>query len=146
MLCILAFDRSDNVTAGNDISGNVTLAQQGSGTLLVTGTNTYTGGIVIAVEDNWARASKLRGGNYIWIYDLSSEGLVYYAHNRDIYVRVGDLVKPGDTIATVGRTGLNAARKRSPTHLHLTFLKIADGYPRPENVFADLKRAHTVAR
>ena len=103
-----------------------------------------TGGIVVAVENRWDPPSTLRGGKYIWIYDVSSEALVYYAHNKEILVKVGDIVKPGDTIAKIGRTGLNAYRKRSPTHLHLTFLRIKNGYPRPENIFTDLRRAITL--
>jgi murein DD-endopeptidase MepM/ murein hydrolase activator NlpD len=102
-----------------------------------------TGGIVVAVENDWNRQSKLRGGKYIWIYDISSEALVYYAHNLDILVGIGDIVKPGDTIANVGRTGLNAIKKRSPTHLHLTYLSIKDGYPLPENIFTDLKHSRS---
>ena len=39
----LAFDRSDTVTLAGGISGSGTLTQAGSGTLIVTGTNTYTG-------------------------------------------------------------------------------------------------------
>lgn len=103
-----------------------------------------TGGIVVAVETDWDAQSKLKGGKYIWIYDVSSEALVYYAHNKNLLVKVGDIVTPGDTIARVGRTGLNAHKKRSPTHLHVTFLRINDGYPKPENIFADLKRAITI--
>lgn len=67
--------------------------------------------------------------------------LVYYAHNREIFVSPGDILRPGDRIATVGRTGLNARKKRSPTHLHLTCLKLRDGSPKPENIYLDLKRA-----
>lgn len=100
-----------------------------------------TGGIVVAAETGWDAHSKLRGGKYIWIYDPSSDALVYYAHNKDISVKVGDILAPGDIIAEVGRTGLNAHRKRSPTHLHITYLTIKDGYPKPENIFGDLKRA-----
>jgi peptidoglycan LD-endopeptidase LytH len=102
-----------------------------------------TGGIVVAVENEWDPRSRLKGGKYIWIYDVTSEALVYYAHNKEILVRVGDIVKPGDTIAQVGRTGLNAFKNRSPTHLHLTFLRLEDGYPKPENIFAELRQAHT---
>jgi murein DD-endopeptidase MepM/ murein hydrolase activator NlpD len=104
-----------------------------------------TGGIVVSVENEWYPQSKLRGGKYIWIYDISSEALVYYAHNKEIFVRVGDIVSPGDIIAKVGRTGLNAYKKRSPTHLHLTYLRVRDGYPKPENIFSDLKNALTAS-
>ncbi|HPE58130.1 MAG TPA: M23 family metallopeptidase [Bacteroidales bacterium] len=83
-----------------------------------------SGGIVIAVENQWDTLSDLRGGKYIWIYEPISNSLFYYAHNSEIFVHLGDLVKPGDTISTVGRTGLNAHKKRSPTHLHLMQLGI----------------------
>ncbi|HET6247015.1 MAG TPA: autotransporter-associated beta strand repeat-containing protein [Tepidisphaeraceae bacterium] len=39
----VAFNRSDSVTLANTISGSGSLSQIGSGTLMVTGTNTYTG-------------------------------------------------------------------------------------------------------
>jgi murein DD-endopeptidase MepM/ murein hydrolase activator NlpD len=97
-------------------------------------------GIVVAVANEWEAGSKLRGGKYIWVYDPTNELLLYYAHNRDILVTTGDILKPGDRIATVGRTGFNARKKRSPTHLHLTCLKLDNGYPKPENIFKDLKR------
>jgi len=93
-----------------------------------------TGGVVVALEGEWQSTSSLRGGRYIWIYDPDEDGLVYYAHNATIKVAVGDVVKPGDGIATVGRSGLNAFKKRSPTHLHLTYLQIRDGYPRPVRI------------
>jgi len=104
-----------------------------------------TGGIVVAAENEWTSGSSLRGGKYLWIYDVSSEALVYYAHNSELLVRTGDIVKPGDPLAMVGRTGMNAAKKRSPTHLHLTFLKILNGYPVPENIFTDLQQARTAS-
>lgn len=100
-----------------------------------------TGGVVVALATEWDKESPLRGGKYIWVYDPTEELLVYYAHNRDILVKPGDILRPGDRIATVGRTGLNAWKKRSPTHLHLTCLKINNGYPRPENIYRNLKRA-----
>lgn len=98
-----------------------------------------TGGIVIATETVWDTTSNLRGGKYIWIYDPSSNSFFYYAHNSNIIVRPSDIIKPGNTIATVGRTGLNAFKKRSPTHLHIMQLKLDDkNYPRPINCYKDL--------
>jgi hypothetical protein len=61
-------------------------------------------------------------GYYIWIYAPEENALFYYAHNNEVLVNVGQIVNAGDTIATVGRTGLNAFKKRSPTHLH--FMKL----------------------
>jgi len=95
-----------------------------------------TGGIVIATETNWDTTSNLRGGKYIWIYEPTSNSFFYYAHNSSVKVKPLDIVKPGDIIATVGRTGLNAFKKRSPTHLHLMQLKLDnDGYPKPINCY-----------
>lgn len=98
-----------------------------------------TGGIVIAAESVWDTTSNLRGGKYIWIYDPCSNSFFYYAHNSKIFVQPCDIVVPGDTIATVGRTGLNAFKKRSPTHLHIMRLKL-DGtdYPKPIDCYNDL--------
>jgi len=100
-----------------------------------------TGGVVVATEPSWEQGSTLRGGKYIWIYDPTDNALVYYAHNRELLVSPGDIVKPGDPIATVGRTGLNAAKRRSPTHLHMTYLKVKDGYPLPVDIYRNLVKA-----
>ncbi len=100
-----------------------------------------TGGIVIAMEREWELTSALRGGKYIWIYDPANELLVYYAHNKELLVRLGAIVKPGDVLATVGRSGLNAAKRRSPTHLHFSVLRLTDGKPLPLNVYSGLQRA-----
>ncbi len=101
-----------------------------------------TGGIVIATETVWDAASSLRGGKYIWVYDPLSNRLFYYAHNNEVLVKPCDILKPGDIIATVGRTGLNAFKKRSPTHLHMMQLSLdAHGYPRPVDCYNELVAA-----
>ena len=100
-----------------------------------------TGGIVISLEKRWDSLCKLRGGKYIWVYDLSSNNLFYYAHNSKVIVNLGDIVKPGDTIATIGRSGLNAFKARSPTHLHLMQLKLdSNYYPKPVNCYQSLSK------
>lgn len=99
-------------------------------------------GIVVATEKQWDTLSKLRGGKYIWIYDPMSNSLFYYAHNNQVLVDNGQVVRPGDAIATVGRTGLNAFKKRSPTHLHITQLALDKNYyPRAINPFEKLVAA-----
>jgi len=97
-----------------------------------------TGGVVVAVEKDWNQSSVLRGGKYIWIYDPTSNALVYYAHNSIVHVELGDFIEPGDIIAYVGRTGLNASKRRSPTHLHITYLSILEGLPFPRNIYKEL--------
>ena len=99
-------------------------------------------GIVVALEKEWDRESNLRGGKYIWIFAPAENALYYYAHNNEVFVNVGQTVNAGDIIATVGRTGLNAFKKRSPTHLH--FMKLAldkEFYPKPVNTYQELLNA-----
>jgi len=100
-----------------------------------------TGGVVVAAEKDWGPFSMLRGGKYIWIYEPTSNALVYYAHNSLVHIEVGDFIKPGDTIAFVGRTGLNAFKRRSPTHLHVTYLSISEGLPIPRNIYKELVKS-----
>jgi murein DD-endopeptidase MepM/ murein hydrolase activator NlpD len=102
-----------------------------------------TGGVVVSLESSWEPGSKLRGGKYLWIYDPASDALFYYAHNRQLTVGLGAVVSPGDPIALVGRTGLNAFKKRSPTHLHITALKLGNGTLAPENLYPLLLRCKT---
>jgi peptidoglycan LD-endopeptidase LytH len=100
-----------------------------------------TGGVVVAVEKDWDQSSSLSGGKYIWIYDPTSNALIYYAHNSSVHVEVGYFIKPGDVIAYVGRTGLNAFKHRSPTHLHITYLSISEGLPVPKNIYKELLKS-----
>ncbi|MEB0263400.1 MULTISPECIES: M23 family metallopeptidase [unclassified Mucilaginibacter] len=98
-------------------------------------------GIVVACTNNWEPTSTLRGGKFIWIYHPASGIFSYYAHNRAIFVKPGDELKAGDKIAEVGRTGLNAYKKRSPTHLHFSAFKIVRGLPVPFNPYQQLFRS-----
>jgi len=101
-----------------------------------------SGGIVLAIENNWDTSSQLRGGKYVWIFDPYTNSLFYYAHNNKILVKSGQLITPGQTIATVGRSGLNAYKKRSPTHLHFTQLKFDYNlYPKPVDPYKILLAA-----
>lgn len=106
-----------------------------------------TGGIVVALEKEWDKSGRLRGGKYIWVYEPAGELLVYYAHNDQLLVELGEIVRPGTPLATIGRSGLNAARRRSPTHLHLSALKVVAGNPLPLNIYATLRQSiKTVAQ
>lgn len=75
------------------------------------------------------------------MYDTIYDGLFYYAHNSEIFVKPGDIVKAGDAIAYCRRTGLNAYKKRSPANLHLMFLQVDDGYPEPKDIYSELLNA-----
>ncbi|HIJ95590.1 MAG TPA: M23 family metallopeptidase [Desulfuromonadales bacterium] len=103
-----------------------------------------TGGVVVALEREWSSDSGLRGGKYLWIYDPANQLLVYYAHNQELLVDIGTIVKPGDLLARVGRSGLNAAKKRSPTHLHFSVLQLRNGLPIARNVYKELVDARVL--
>lgn len=114
-------------------------------------TNEYTDivsvsdGVVIATETNWTEDNGYKGGNYVWIYDTESGGLWYYAHQRKVYVEPGQMVKKGNKIGEVGRSGFNADANRSDTHLHLMYLHIDENLnPHPVNHYPWLKKAKTV--
>lgn len=99
-------------------------------------------GVVISVVRDWEPGSELRGGKSCVVYDPVSNGLFAYAHQSFVFSNIGDIVKPGDVLGLVGRTGKNAFAPRSPTHLHISYMKIGeDGLPRPENIYQDLVRA-----
>lgn len=93
-------------------------------------------GVVLGIETGWLPGSEYRGGNWVWLYDPTLHGLFYYAHNSAVTVSPGDWVQAGQKIAEMGRTGYNAYKNRSPTHLHLMYLQIQpDGLPTPLNTY-----------
>jgi peptidoglycan LD-endopeptidase LytH len=94
------------------------------------------GGIVVGIESGWTPDSDYRGGNYVWIYDPCLDGLFYYAHSYRTTVVLGQEVMAGEKIGEVGRTGLNASKPRSQTHLHLMYLQLsAEALPKPRNTY-----------
>jgi hypothetical protein len=95
-------------------------------------------GVVVSLNLNWEPSSPIRGGNCIWIYEPTKSRYYYYAHLNEIFVNIGQTVSKGDRLGTVGRTGVNAYPKRSPTHLHFTVHESVDGYPKPINPYRDL--------
>jgi len=98
-------------------------------------------GIVVSVNLNWEPSSPLRGGNYIWIYEPIKGRYFYYAHLREIFVKVGQIVSKRNPLGTIGRTGVKAYPKRSPTHLHFVVHHSVKGYPKPVNPYMELIRA-----
>ena len=102
---------------------------------------TVADGIVLACTDEWNERSDLRGGRYIWIYHPALNLITYYAHNRAVIVKPGQQVKQGQQIAEVGRTGYNAFKKRSPTHLHFGSYHLVNGLPVPFNSYHLLTKA-----
>jgi murein DD-endopeptidase MepM/ murein hydrolase activator NlpD len=101
----------------------------------------FTGGVVVAVNPAWRYPGKIRGGIYIWIFNPAENRFYYYAHLQKALVSTGDRVKGGDAIALLGRTGKNAWRKRSPTHLHFMCLSFDGGKMTPVNTYRELLSA-----
>jgi murein DD-endopeptidase MepM/ murein hydrolase activator NlpD len=98
-------------------------------------------GVVVSVNLNWEPSSPIRGGNYIWIFEPIKSRYYYYAHLNEIFIKVGQLVSKGERLGTVGRTGVKAYPKKSPTHLHFTVHQSKDGYPKPMNPYLELIKA-----
>ncbi|MBB3898767.1 autotransporter-associated beta strand repeat-containing protein [Roseococcus suduntuyensis] len=94
----LVFNRSDVHLVGNLISGGGTLAQEGTGTLVLTGANTYSGTTTIT-------AGTLQIGDGGTIGTLGSGAVVNNAalvFNRSDAVTVGNLISGGGTLTQEG--------------------------------------------
>lgn len=102
-------------------------------------------GIVVETRNNWTtEMMDIRGGNIVYVYDNYSNGFFYYAHLDKVFVQVGDIVEPGSTLGIMGRTGKNAYPKRSPTHLHIMYVRSNDGDLIPENIYNMLLEAKVI--
>jgi murein DD-endopeptidase MepM/ murein hydrolase activator NlpD len=91
-------------------------------------------GVVLSTFHGWEKRRDLRGGNYVWIYHPAWRLFSYCAHLQEVMVGVGDRVRGGEQIGTLGRSGKNASLPRSPTHLHIMLLELdgmrpIDPYP-----------------
>lgn len=93
-----------------------------------------SGGIVFSIDTSWKSGSRLRGGKYVKIYDVTYDRIFYYSHLDSVFVFPGDIVKPGDKIGYVGRTGRRTILPDGKTHLHIAMLKLENGYPKPVEI------------
>ena len=98
-------------------------------------------GVVVSINLNWEPSSPIRGGNYIWIFDPIKSQYFYDAHLNEVFIKVGQFISKGKPLGTVGRTGVKAYPKKSPTHLHFTVHQSKDGYPKPINPYLELIKA-----
>jgi murein DD-endopeptidase MepM/ murein hydrolase activator NlpD len=95
-------------------------------------------GIVVSINLRWEPSSPIRGGNYVWIYDPIKSRYYYYAHLDKIFVTIGQIVSKGERLGTVGRTGVMAYLKNSPSHLHFVVHQSIKGYPKPMDPYLEL--------
>jgi murein DD-endopeptidase MepM/ murein hydrolase activator NlpD len=77
----------------------------------------------------------------VWVFSPSLERYCYYAHLGEIHVKLGDLLAAGERIGFLGRTGKNAFKKRSPTHLHFMCLSFDGGRMTPHDTYRELLTA-----
>lgn len=101
----------------------------------------YSGGVVVGVNTEWEFPSSQRGGNYVWLFDPATNRYSYYAHLAQVQVELGQIVPAGAQLGLLGRTGLNAYKRRSPTHLHLSVLTYLRGEMVPYNPWPELVKA-----
>ena len=101
-----------------------------------------SGGIVVALSKVWEPTSDLRGGKFVMIYDPGADAIYYYAHNNKVTIDLGDIVEPCEKIAEVGRSGLNAYKQRSPTHLHISRFLVNGGDIIPDDIYQDLLKSN----
>ncbi len=98
-------------------------------------------GVVVSVDTTWQPGSKLRGGKFVKIFDVTNSGIFYYSHLSKVFVYPGLIVNAGEKIGEVGRTGRKTILPGGKTHLHIGYLKSEDGYPVPEEIIDDLRRS-----
>ena len=104
-----------------------------------------SGGIIVETRKNWTTDMMyIKGGNIVYVYDDFTEGFFYYAHLNRVFVNVGDFVEPGTVLGIMGRTGQNAYPSRSPTHLHIMYVKSNGGDLIPVNIYDDLINAEII--
>ncbi len=101
-------------------------------------------GIVLSKYTTWFKGDYLRSGNYIKLFDPESKAIFYYSHLDSVFVEVGQLVKAGEVIGYIGRTGRKAIHGK--THIHIAYYKIVKGHPIPEEIINDLYIAENKAK
>lgn len=86
-------------------------------------------GVVLITRDDWTPEDGTKGGNYVLLSVPSRRAVAYYAHLDGVLVKPGERVPRGGVLGHVGRTGLNAEKHRSPTHLHFALWDAATFVP-----------------
>ncbi|RPI18157.1 MAG: M23 family metallopeptidase [Ignavibacteriae bacterium] len=96
-------------------------------------------GVIINIKNTWVPGDLGRGGNFVKLFDPVSKAIFYYSHLDSVLVQVGQIVRAGETVGIVGRTGRKAVHGR--THLHIAYYKIEDGEPIAQDIIKDIYKA-----
>lgn len=100
---VLAFNRSDNITVPNTISGPGELTQLGSGTVTLTGINDYTGPTSVNAG-RLAVSGSLNGTSSVSVMSnasLGGKGTIATSFDGSVTVASGGKLSPGDSIGTL---------------------------------------------
>lgn len=127
----LVFNRSDSLTFGGAISGSGSLTQAGSGTLILTGASTYTGGTIVSngilQMGNGGTSGSIRG-------DIVNNGYVDFNRADNIVFDgsisgAGALIKDGaGTLILTGRSTYDGTNTNSAaTTINAGTLQIGNG-------------------
>ncbi|MDE2166037.1 MAG: autotransporter domain-containing protein [Alphaproteobacteria bacterium] len=103
----LTFDQNTTQTLGNVITGNGSVVQNGTGTLILNGVNTYTGSTTVStgtleVGDSSHASASLAGNVTV---DASGTLAGHGTVGGDVTNSAGGIVAPGGTIGTLTVTG-----------------------------------------
>ena len=111
----LAFNRSDTISFGGTVSGIGRLTQAGTGTLVLTAANTYSGGTFVnsgILELNGSVASAV---NVLAAGRLTGTGMVNGAVVNNGVIAPGSTANPLGTLVVTGNVTFNAGSFLQPT-------------------------------
>ncbi len=92
-------------------------------------------GIAVLADRDWSpdnvfSTSSRKGGNSVIIFDPDDNRFYRYCHLNAVLVTPGQLVAGGQSIGTVGHTGLNASQPGHGGHLHFEVNEYQNGHVR----------------
>jgi murein DD-endopeptidase MepM/ murein hydrolase activator NlpD len=90
-----------------------------------------TDGVVVSARKFWTEADPNPLGVYVCVLSQEEKRFFYYAHLSKLKVGLGQLVKKGQVLGWLGRTGTDVLKKNLGTHLRFEIHSFDDGlfYP-----------------
>ena len=89
-------------------------------------------GMVVLADRDWSPASLFsttsrKGGNAVIVFDPDRDRFYRYCHMSTVQVSAGELVAAGQTVGSVGHSGLNASQPGHGHHLHFETNEYLEG-------------------
>ena len=90
-----------------------------------------TDGVVVSARKFWAETDTNPLGVYVCVLSQEEKRFFYYAHLSKLKVGLGQLVRKGQVLGWLGRTGTDVVKKNLGTHLRFEVHTFDDGlfYP-----------------